>query len=143
MLHSRYLYMPAVFAMLLIASTFSKIRWSAGILGAFLVVNVIGVASNDQAFHNMLAKTESIADSIRLDWERQPTVRTICLVNLPDSLNGAFYFGSEVVERIRKQVPAATVVRKGTHDTREPNASIQLTYRWSDGDQTLYLVGQP
>jgi hypothetical protein len=142
MMHSRYLYMPAIFSMLLITSTFGKIQWPAVILGAFIVVNALGAISNIQVYRNMLAKTESLADSVRLDWGKQPDVRTICLVNLPESLNGVFFFGSEVVDRIGRKIPAATILRKETYDSKEPDASIRITYRWSDADQTLYLVAK-
>jgi hypothetical protein len=140
MQHSRYLYLPTVFAMLLIASTVSKIRWSTGILGAFLFINVLGAASNIQVYRDMLQKAEILAGTIHFDWKRQPTARTICLINLPENPDGVFYFGSEVVERIGRKIPNATILRQDVYVSTGPDASARLVYQWNDADRTLHPI---
>jgi protein O-mannosyl-transferase len=140
MQHCRYLYMPTVFVMLLIASVLDKIRWSSVLLGTFFAANLIGAISNIQVYRDMLIKTESIADSVRLDYEKQPSIREIDLAGLPESLNGVFYFGSEVVERIRKKIPNTTIRMEGANNSVESNASSRFNYRWSDADQMIHRV---
>ena len=143
MQHSRYLYLPTVFAMLLIASTVSKIRWSTGILGAFLFINVLGASSNIQVYRDMLQKAEILANAVHFDWKRQPTARTICLINLPENPDGVFYFGSEVVERIGRKIPNATILRQDAYVSTGPDASARLVYQWNDADRTLHPIKIP
>jgi hypothetical protein len=140
MQHCRYLYMPAVFVMLLLASVFGKIRWSALILGSFLAVNSIGALSNIRVYLNMLAKTERLADSIRMDWAKHPAVRKIYLMDLPESLNGVFYFGSEVAERTRIKIPNATILMDEMPDLSESEASTRIGCQWRDADQTIDCI---
>jgi hypothetical protein len=143
MQHSRYLYLPAVFAMLLIASTAGKIRCSTGILGVLFIVNALGAASNIQVYRDMLEKAEVLADTVRSDWERQSAVRTIGLLDLPENPDGVFYFGSEVVERIGRKIPDATVLREEAYIPTKPGASSRLVYRWSKTDRALHLIERP
>ncbi|MBN1566827.1 MAG: hypothetical protein JXA73_03205 [Acidobacteria bacterium] len=142
MQHSRYLYLPTVFAMLLIASAVSKVRWSGGLLGAFLFINALGAAANIRVYLNMLEKAETIAGAVYSDWKLQPDVRTICLLNLPENPDGVFYFGSEVVERIGRKIPNATVLRQDAYVSTGPDESTLLIYRWNDSNRALTIWGQ-
>jgi hypothetical protein len=139
-LHSRYLYMPAVFVMLLIASTLVKARRSALLLGAFLAANAASTMSNVWIYRDMLAKTGSISDSVRQDWLQHPGAREICLAGVPENPCGVFLFGSELVEQIKKKVPNATIIRQGTRDSSGSGASARLTYQWSNSDRMLHRV---
>jgi hypothetical protein len=140
MQHCRYLYLPAVFIMLLLASVFGKIRWSTPILGTFLAVNSMGALSNIRVYLDMLAQTERLADSIFMDWAKHPAVRKIYLMDLPESSNGVFYFGSEVAERTRKKIPNATILVEGMPDSSESEASTQMRCQLRNADQTIYCI---
>jgi hypothetical protein len=143
MQHCRYLYIPAVFVMLLIVSTLGKIRWAVLLLEAFLVINAVGAASNIQAYLNMLGRIEKLAESVRADWIRRPSVREICLMNLPDHTDGVFYFGPELEDRIGRKIPSATILRQETYVSTGSDPSNRLTYRWSGADRMLYRVEKP
>jgi hypothetical protein len=143
MQHCRYLYIPAVFVMMLIVSTLGKIRWAVLLLEAFLVINAVGAASNIQAYLNMLDRVEKLAESVRADWIRHPSVRNICLLNVPDHTDGVFYFGSELEDRIERKIPSATTHRQDTYISSGSDTSSRLTYRWSGADRMLYLVEKP
>jgi hypothetical protein len=137
MQHCRYLYLPSVFVMMLLASVFGKIRWSALILGGFLAVNSMGALSNIRVYLDMLAKAERLADSIRMDWAKHPAIRNIHLTDLPESLDGVFYFGSEVEERTRMKIPNAVIVVNGMPDSSESEASTRMRCQWRNADQTI------
>jgi hypothetical protein len=140
MLHSRYLYLPAVFAMLLIVSTIGNTRLATALLGMYLVLNAMGAASNTWVYRDMLARTGKIADTVRTDWSRHPNVHTIRLIDLPDNPGGVFLFSYELVERIEKRIPDVTVLRQDSHDPTKPATSEVLTYRWDDRDLWLHLA---
>jgi hypothetical protein len=140
MQHSRYLYLPTVFSMLLVASTVGKIRWSTGILGALLFINVLGAVSNIRVYRDMLQKAEIVASTVHFDWKRQPAARTISLLNLPEDPDGVFYFGSEVVERIARKIPNAKILRQDAYVSAGPGASPQLIYKWDGTDRSLHLI---
>ena len=142
MQHSRYLYMPAIFVMLLIASTAVKIRWSAAILGAFLFVNASGAASNIRVYLDMMKKAATFADTVRSDWMRRSSPTEICLIGLPEHTDGVFYFGTEVVEQIGSRIPNAKIVRQEVYDPESSDTTGKLFYRWSRDDRSLYPVGQ-
>ena len=143
MQHSRYLYLPAIFVMMLIASTLGKIRWATFLLTAFLAVNTMGAISNTRVYLDMLARIERLASAVQTDWRRQPTIRTICLVNLPENPNGVFFFGSELVERIGTKIPKATILRQEAYVSKESDVPDRLIYRWNNADRTLCLVEKP
>jgi len=140
MLHSRYLYMPAVFAMLLMVSILGKIRWSAALLGMFLAINTLGAMSNIWIQRDMLARTESLAESVRSDWLKHPTAQTISLVDFPEHPSGVFYFAHELVEKINRKIPDATVLRQGLQDFTQSADAATLAYKWNDTNQTLDRV---
>jgi hypothetical protein len=90
-----------------------------------------------------MGKAEILADTVYSDWKRQSAAHTICLLNLPENPDGVFYFGSEVVERIGRKIPNATILRQDAYVSTEPGASPWLIYRWSNIDRALYLVERP
>jgi hypothetical protein len=140
MQHSRYLYMPSVFVMLLIVSIWGKIRWASVMLGTLLAINALGVISNIWVYRDMLARTESLAESVRLDWLKYQTADTIFLVDIPESPSGVFFFGNELVDKIDKKIPSVTVLRQGIRDFAQSANSTALAYRWNDADRSLELV---
>lgn len=143
MQHSRYLYMATVFAMLLLASVVSRIPWSTGLLGAFLLINALGAASNIRVYRDMLARADSLAATVFTDWKHHASVRTICLLNLPEHPDGVFYFGSEVADRIRRKIPSVTIVRQEAPDPVSSDASTHLVYRWNKEERLLHRVAGP
>jgi hypothetical protein len=143
MQHCRYLYIPAIFVMLLIVSTLGKVRWSVPLLEAFLIINAVGAASNIQAYLNVLDRIEKLAESIRADWIRHPSAREICLVNIPVRMDGVFYFGSELEDRVGRKIPSATILLQETYVFSGSETPNRFVYRWSDADRTLRLVGVP
>lgn len=140
MQHCRYLYMTAVFVMLLIVSTLGKIRWSAVLLGAFLAMNALGTLSNIWIYRDMLVRTESLAESVRLDWLEQPTVRTIALVDVPDSPSGVFFFANELVGNLKRKIPDAKIIRQKEQDQKQFTGTSLLAYKWNDTDRVLERV---
>jgi hypothetical protein len=142
MQHSRYVYMPTVFVMLLIASTAVKIRWSTGILAAFMLINAFGAASNIRVYRDMMERATSLAEIVHSDWEQQQSVRTICLLNLPEHTDGVFYFGSEVADQIGKRIPGAAIVRLEALDAVGPDSSRRLLYSWNKSERTLNLIAR-
>jgi len=135
--HSRYLYMPTVFVMLLLVSTFGKVRWSGCLLGVFLVVNALGAASNIWVYRNMLTRTEILAEKVRMDWAQQPDAQKIFLVDLPENPSGVFFFAHELVERMERKIPSATILRRTGNDFSQPANTTELAYKWNDRDRTL------
>ncbi len=143
MQHSRYLYMPTVFVMLLLASVVSKMRWSTGLLGAFLLINAFGAASNVRVYRDMLAKADSLADAVYSDWKHRPALSKIGLLNLPEHTDGVFYFGSEVADRIQSRIQGATIIRLESYDPVKSDAAAQWIYQWKKETRSLQLVAGP
>jgi hypothetical protein len=140
MQHSRYLYIPAIFVLLLLTSTLIKIRRSAYLLSAFLILNTIGAISNIRVYHNALAKIETLARSIQTDWRmRKSTAQKIYLIRIPETPNGVFFFGSELADRVGKKIPSATIIREEAYDPLSAGASGRMIYQWSNKEQTLHL----
>lgn len=137
MQHCRYLYMPAVFAMLLIVSILGKIRWSAALLGTFLALNALGALSNIWIYRDMLAKTEILAESVRLDSLQHPAIRSIVLVDVPDSPSGVFFFADELVGNLKRKIPDAKIIREGVQDYQRFTDTSLLAYKWNNKNLAL------
>jgi hypothetical protein len=140
MQHCRYLYMAAVFVMLLMVSILAKIRWSAVLLGAFLAMNALATLSNIWIYRDMLARTEILAESVRLDWLEHPTVHTIALVDVPDSPNGVFFFANELAGNLKRKIPDAKIIRQEVLDYKGFTDKSLLVYKWDDADRILDRV---
>ena len=140
MQHSRYLYMPAVFVMILMASALGKKRWSAFFLGTFLTLNALGVISNIGIYRDMLAKTESLAESVRMDWSNHPSARAIFLMDVPDSPSGVFFFAPELIAEIKEKIPGVKIFRQRTEGAAQSGDTARLVYEWNDEDGTLVFV---
>jgi hypothetical protein len=139
MQHSRYLYMPTVFVMIIIAFTPGRIRWRAGVLGVFLAANALGAVSNYMIYRTMLAKTETIAESVHLDWISQNGTHAIHLIDLPENPCGVFFFAPELIKRIQDKIPGARILR--THINRADDKA-ELKYRWNYDVCTLVRIGK-
>ncbi len=142
MQHSRYLYMPAVFTTLLLVSILGKVRRAGIFLGTYCIVNAVGATANLWIYRDMLARTETIADSVSADWKRQPDTRTICLAGVPEHPDGVFFFGSELVDRIQAKIPQAAVVQLEVCDASNSGTKSRLAYRWSSADRALRLISK-
>jgi hypothetical protein len=140
MLHSRYLYLPSAFFMMLLAAIVCKVRWSVGLLGAFLAVNAAGAVSNVWAYQDMLARTRSLAEFVRADWIKNREINKICLVDLPEAPNGIFSFSAELIGNIARAIPNATIVRYDVHKSPPPGDLVPLTYQWDNTSRMLNRI---
>ncbi len=140
MQHSRYLYLPAVFAALMMASVLNRGRFSSLLLTGYLLLSAAGVLTNIQGYKRALARTEIIAESVRMEWLRNPEARRICIVGLPEHVDGVFYFGSELIERVKGKVPRAEIVRVESNQVGTEPKSTSI-YRWSPAKHDLVRIG--
>ncbi len=140
MLHSRYLYMPAIFSILLLVSVIGRIHRAGLFLGIFFLLNAAGALANIWSYRDMLHRSESIAETVHMDWSLQPGIKTICVANLPENADGVFFFGPELIGRLEKKIPDAQIIRVQSGDLCDSQAPAGLIYRWSDEDRILRLV---
>jgi hypothetical protein len=139
MQHSRYLYMPGVFAILMVVSFFRKGRFAGAFLSVYFLINAAGLLSSISSYENMLDRAESIAESVRAEWMREPGLRTICLADLPEHIDGVFYFGSELAGKIHNKVPQANIVKSNPGRAMIMPAAA-LIYGWSNAEHTLVRI---
>jgi hypothetical protein len=140
MLHSRYVYLPSAFFMVLLAAVVCKVRWSAGLLGAFLAINAAGAVGNIWAYQDMLARTRSLAEFVRADWMKNQGINTICLVDLPEAPNGIFSFSAELIGNIARAIPNARIVRYDVHKAPASVDLVPLTYQWNNTSRMLLRI---
>jgi hypothetical protein len=140
MQHSRYLYLPAIFSFLLLVSLIGKLRMAGVLLGSYFLINALGVSANIWSYRHMLLRSESVAESVRIDCAQQPGIKTIFLLNLPENPDGVFFFGSEVVAQLESRIPTARIIRVQAANTAEFHAPAGLVYQWSEKDQMLRLI---
>jgi hypothetical protein len=140
MQHSRYLYMPTIFSILLLVSIIGKVRRAGFLLSLYLLVNVAAVVANIQVYREMLGRAGPIAESVREEWMRQQGPATIYLRNLSEYGTGVFFFDSELVANIESKIPNAVVVRLGAGDPSNLEGLKGLIYQWHNEDQTLRLI---
>jgi hypothetical protein len=96
-----------------------------------------------RVYHNALAEIETLARSIQTDWVmRKSTAHEIRLIRIPETLNGVFFFGSELADRVGKKIPGATIVRLEAYDPVGSDPSQRLIYRWDKSGRTLHLVAE-
>jgi hypothetical protein len=126
LLHSRHEYLAAMWMSLLVAAALAQCgkRWL--VTTAVIVVSVAGLNYNLWVQRDMFERTESIAEKVSADWEREGHPAVIQVTGVPDDANGVFYFGDELRRRIEEKTAGARV----------PGLT-PLTYAWDDRQRTL------
>ena len=105
--------------------------------------DALGATSNIRVYRDMLARADSLAATVFADWTHHASVRTICLLNLPEHPDGVFYFGSAVAVRIRRNIPGATFIPQAAQDPVSSDASTRLGYQWNKEERLLQRVAGP
>jgi len=111
----------------------SQFRRSEIFRGLYLILNAAGALASPSSHRDMLARTETVAESVRIDSLRRPTFTTI--VDLPKNSNGVFFFGSELIQRIEKKIPQSCVV----HEESPGVKGDGLIYQWRNAERRLVL----
>ncbi len=136
LLHTRHLYWPSVWTTLLFVSCVER-RCPSVVMLLYLVVQAAALTYNVSAQRDVLRTADSLAQRIGRDVASVEAARpTVRLVGVPESLDGAFYFASELETKIRRSAPGVTVrfVPDGSDLT---GAAGDLTYRWDRGSRRL------
>jgi hypothetical protein len=97
MLHSRYLYLPAIWIFAALGAR-AKLRPA---LALFALASLAGTASNLLYYRQAIVLAERAAVVAEAGVEARPGVKSVCLENLPEEAYGVLYFGSEVRERVQ------------------------------------------
>jgi hypothetical protein len=119
MLHSRYLYLPAIWIFAALGAR-AKLRPA---LALFALASLTGAASNLLHYRQAIVVAERAAAMAEAGVEARPNVKSVCLENLPEEAYGVLYFGDEVRERVQAAVQTRGVVVR-------QNGNCDLTYRW-------------
>jgi len=136
MQHSRYLYLPEIFSVLMIVSILTQARHSRLFLALFLLLNAAGTEANLLSYKGALGRIKNISESVRLELLRKPMVRAICLVDVPEHGEGIYYFDSELAEAIKDRIPRAEVLRMKSGGSAEIPADA-LIYQWNKTSRSL------
>jgi hypothetical protein len=142
LLHSRHLYWPSVWTTLLLVSCVER-RCPVAVMVLYLVAQAAALTYNISAQRNVLYTADSLASHVGRDAGSLETAAPmIRLAGVPESLDGAFYFASELESKIQRSVPGATVrfVADGS-DLGPAGAAGGLTYRWDPGGRRLRRMG--
>jgi hypothetical protein len=122
--HSRYLYMPGIWMALFLAAVLGRTRRGPLLLAGLAIVNMAGAAYNVHVHAMMFQRADELAEIVKRDASRNPGIREIDLIGVPDDPNGVFYFASELTRRIEDKLPGVTVRREAGE------GPARLQYRW-------------
>jgi hypothetical protein len=131
--HSRHLYWPSVWMVLLLALALEQCRWRSAFALMFLVVQAVGLTYNIRVYRDLFERTGQIASRIEREAHAVADVTEVRLVGVPESPNGVFYFSDELTKRINDALPG--VVVRSCHrimDCDMPDTRA-LSYKW-DGE---------
>lgn len=130
MLHSRYLYWPAVWVALLLVHMIEMCRVPRLVLTMLLLANLSAATSNLLVYRDARTWAESVAVRIGRDIRNRPDVRAVYLVGIPDSANGVLFFAEQVLTLVRKesQGRAVSLIPAAAADRLPPEHA--LIYRW-------------
>ncbi len=134
MLHSRYLYFPSVWILLLLAAMLARARWSAAIFAALLAANTAAAAHNMLVYRDAMQTADRIAATIASGVRAGDDDRTVCIVGLPESEEGVLVFGTHVVRRVEAALESRSVA---VVRADEPCAPPVLVYKWNPASRTV------
>lgn len=143
LLHSRYLYFPSVWIMLLLVSIVGRARWSAAVFGAFLAANAAAAGHNLLVYRDAMQSADRIAETVAAGVRARDDVRTVCVVGLPESAEGVLVFGTHVVRRIEQALAPRQVTVVRADKAGAPPAPPALVYRWSPSRRTVDATAAP
>jgi hypothetical protein len=135
--HSRHLYWPSVWMVLLLALALERCRWRSALALMFLVVQAAGLTYNMGVYRNLFERTAQIASHIQREAQAEAGITEVRLMGVPESPHGVFYFSDELTKRLNEALPGV-LIRScqtiGDCGTPDPRA---LSYQWDGGERTL------
>jgi putative flippase GtrA len=128
MLHSRYLYWPAVWTALLLVHIVETCRAPRLVLAILLLANVLATTSNLLAYRGAMTSAERVAARVGRDIRRRPNARAVYLAGIPGSGYGVLFFADHMLALVNKEAGGRPVslVPAAARDPLPPD----LIYRW-------------
>lgn len=137
MQQARYVYLPSVWILLMVAAISQRQRQS-WILAVLLLANVLGGEYNLSVYRRMLGEAQHMAAAVGKDCRSRGDIQEVDIAGLPSSPYGVAFFDSELMADLRRSVPGARVVR---WDSIQPDLRpSQRVYRWDSSHRWGALV---
>ncbi len=140
--HVRFLYMPAVFVMMLAAAALSNTRWPVVLPAAFAALNLCCGAYNTWAYKATYRRAGELAGRIAADYAGRPGPVRLEVMGMPAEFNGVLFSRFELQYRLQERLPGVTV---HFEDGSEKAAicADRSCYVWQPDRRTLLRFGDP
>lgn len=130
LMQGRYLYAPAVWWSLLMASVLVRSRRSRLLIAGWVIVTGTAAFFNTYAQAAGLERIRESVHQIRSDWQRSPQCRSVALVGIREDQDGIYFFSHELLTQTRASLPGVSVEIVGVDRPESPRC---LTYIWASG----------
>ena len=130
MLHSRYLYWPAVWVALLLIHVIEMCRAPSMVLAVLLVANLLATTSNLLVYRDAMTSAERIAARVGRDIRNRPDVRQVYLAGVPGSGNGVLVYSEHVLALVREESDGRAVALIPAAGADRLAQDHALIYRW-------------
>ncbi|MGD0014120.1 MAG: hypothetical protein ABSD56_06805 [Bryobacteraceae bacterium] len=137
MLHTRYLYFPAVWILLFAGACIGTCRYRLAVGALFVAVSLAGTISNLQVYRNALQAAERVHNIVRMDAAQHPPIDSVCFDGLPEASHGILFFGDHVVERVRSSFEGTPVSVTRVCPASTPANRRTVIYRWDPKRATV------
>lgn len=137
MLHTRYLYFPAVWILLFVGACVGTCKHRLTVGALILAVSLAGTLSNLQVYRNALQAADRIRNIVRMDVAQHPPIDSVCFDGLPEASHGILFFGDHVVERVRTGLEGTPVSVARLCPANTPANRRTVIYRWDPKRATV------
>ncbi|MEI9813079.1 MAG: hypothetical protein WDO18_10610 [Acidobacteriota bacterium] len=131
--HVRYIYMPAMFVLMLTAAALWNGKSRAFTLPAFAILSLAGAAHNVGAYRDTYAHADALAARIA---DERAGAREVRILNMPAEFNGILFSQFELMYRFQARRPDVPI------QFNEASCGDAACYEWMPETRDLRRVGR-
>jgi uncharacterized membrane protein len=128
----RYLYLPSLFMMMLVAAALSNARWSTALLASFAFLNLSCGTYNMWVYQSTYKGAESLAKVVAKDYADLGKPTQIAVFAMPREYNGVYFSQFEFQYRVQQLLPGVAMDFNSATE-----CGPRLCYVWLPSDRTL------
>jgi len=133
--HVRYLYMPALFVMILAAAALATARGAVVLLSAFALSNLCCGIYNGWVYKVTFQRADELARQVSADCSDSPGPVRVRVIGMPAQINGVMFSQYQFQARLQDQLPHATV-----EFADDPSCNDRFCYHWQAERSALVRV---
>ncbi len=131
--HTRNLYWPSIWMAMFLAVVLQGTSRRTFIASVFVAIQISALSFNIWVYRDLLGAVDRSVAEIS---SAVGSASEVILIGVPTAPNGVFYFGSELEERVRREMPQMTIRTCATVQMCEAGHAV-MRFQWDSRSRLL------